>query len=116
MDAFNIIPCREIKQPVEEHEADFDRGRHYIRSDAMVSRLIEKRDENPVPVDYDLDSDDEALLEKISRGVEGTDSDDKLHVALSADALEVAIRSLEVESFEVMMSHVRVNTPFITQS
>jgi hypothetical protein len=76
----------------------FQLGRQYIHSSSLVARLIERRDDNPVAVDYDLDSEDDEMLDRVNGVGE----------VLPADALEAAMRSLEVESFGVMMQHVEV--------
>ena len=87
--------------------ARFERGKSYIRSDALVARLIEKRDENLTAVDYDLDSEDEEVLHQVNRQVrdkDGTGGQD----SLSVGQLEAWIHALEVASFEVMMQYVEV--------
>jgi hypothetical protein len=84
----------------------FDRGRQFIRSQALIARLIERRDENPIATDYDIDTDDEEMLENLNR--EEACPGDAQEV-LSADELEKALHALEVESFAVMMRHVQVS-------
>ena len=84
----------------------FDRGRQFIRSQALIARLIERRDENPIATDYDIDTDDEEMLENLNRE-EACPGD--VQEVLSADELEKALHALEVESFAVMMRHVQVS-------
>lgn len=70
-----------------------------ITADHLLSRLIQHRDENPIAVDYDVDSDDDDFLEKINDG--GAEE-------LSVNEMEQAMHALEVESFELLLHHVEV--------
>jgi hypothetical protein len=84
-------------------------GKHYIRSSSLIARLIERRDENPVAVDYDLDSDDDVLLDWVNRGGDDVVGARASTHRLSADQLEAAMRALEVESFALVINHVQVS-------
>jgi len=88
--------------------ACFERAASYICSDALVARLIEKRDENPTAVDYDLDTDDEEMLEQANRRSGFQDGGSTQEQALAVEELEAAMNALEVASFDVMMQQVEV--------
>ena len=89
--------CRDIE--CEDHASPFDLCRQYIRGESLLSRLVHHRDENPIAVDYDVDTDDDDFLENINDG--GADE-------LWVNEMEKAMHALEVESFDLLLHHVEV--------
>ena len=89
-------------------EGHLHHSSRYIRSDSLVQRLIHQRDENPIIVDYDADTDDEEMLDSINRQARAMSNGDLGQEALSVDEFERALHALEVESFELMLQHVEV--------
>ena len=69
----------------------FDPPQDYIRSEALIARLIDERDDNTACVDYDVDSEDEEMLDKLNALQRPED-------AVSIDAFERAMHGLEVET------------------
>jgi hypothetical protein len=99
---------RDVDRGLSPERSGLELGKHYIRSSSLIARLIERRDENPVAVDYDLDSDDDLLLDWVNRGGDDVSGGRASTQCLSADQLEAAMRALEVESFALVINHVEV--------
>ena len=77
----------------------FDPPQDYIRSEALIARLIDERDDNTACVDYDVDSEDEEMLDKLNALQRPED-------AVSIDAFERAMHGLEVEARLHCVLHV----------